>query len=160
MILQKTENSNIPEEISISQKETIERNKPDTEVIPPVEQVSEKESYKPDSTIISPEKSDNNEYRDDEPSTKEKAQKKSEIFLSFRQISGFKYKSGTISFLLFVLATEDIEKNNMIILSVNLIKASGETEENSRNISCILEKVVKHKNKNPVQAKYKCEFQD
>lgn len=30
-----SENSNIPEEISISQKETIERNKPDTEVIPP-----------------------------------------------------------------------------------------------------------------------------
>ena len=127
-----SENSNIPEEISISQKETIERNKPDTEVIPPVEQVSEKESYRPDTIIISPEKSDNNEYRDDEPSTKEKAQKKSEIFLSFRQISGFKYKSGIITFLIFVLATEDIEKGNMIILSVNLIKASGETEDNSR----------------------------
>ena len=30
-----SENSNIPEEIPISQKETIERNKPDTEAIPP-----------------------------------------------------------------------------------------------------------------------------
>ena len=75
-----SENSNIPEEIPISQKETIERNKPDTEAIPPVEPGSEKESYKSDITIISPEKSESNEFRDDEPSTKEKAQKNQKYF--------------------------------------------------------------------------------
>ena len=111
-----------------------------------------------ETSIISSEKSDNTGIQEDEVITKEEAIKKTQISLSFRQLTGFKYSSGTISFLLYALATEEIQKGNIIYLLINLIKASGETEENAKNISCILQNDVKPVNNNSVQAEYKCEL--
>ena len=90
--------------------------------------------------------------------TKEDALKIAEISTSFRQITNFKYSSGTISFLLYALATQEISKGNTIILSINLIKANGEMEEESKNITCTLENDIKPTNNDSIQANYKCEL--
>ena len=102
------------------------------------------------------EKEDSNENKENKPIEIEEAIKKSEVSLTFRRLSGFKYTSGTISFLLYALTTKEIAKGNKINLSINLFKASGEMEENSKNISCTLESDVKPENVDPVQAEYKC----
>ncbi len=89
---------------------------------------------------------------------KEKAKQKSKVSLSFRQLSGFKYSSKTVSFLLYALATEEMQKGETINLAINLIKSTGETEENSRNVSCTLQKDVKPVDNNSMQAVFNCQY--
>ena len=89
---------------------------------------------------------------------KEKAKQKSKVSLSFRQVSGFKYSSKTVSFLLYALATEEMQKGETINLAINLIKSTGETEENSRNVSCTLQKDVKPVDNNSMQAVFNCQY--
>ena len=110
-----------------------------------------------------PGKDDNKEAdgkgsNDDDTIIKEKAKQKSKVSLSFRQVSGFKYSSKTVSFLLYALATEEMQKGETINLAINLIKSTGETEENSRNVSCTLQKDVKPVDNNSMQAVFNCQY--
>lgn len=94
---------------------------------------------------------------DEKPITKEEALKKAEIAISFRQLSGFSFKGGVISFNFFALTTEKLTKGSSIILLINLIGKSGMKEE-ATEITCTLQENVEPKEGKSLQANYKCEL--
>ena len=77
----------------------------------------------------------NEEKFRDEPISKEEAERRAKLFISFRQINNFLFKEGIITFNFFGLTTEKIEKGNIIKLYANLIGING-IEENARKFIC------------------------
>ena len=92
---------------------------------------------------------------EDIPISKEDAIKKSEIFIAFRQLNGFSFVDGTISFNLLALTTQNLVKGEEIVLLINLIGING-MEENARKITCILQNDVIVDEGETKQADYQC----
>ena len=76
-----------------------------------------------------------------EPRTIDDAEEKSKIFISFRQLNGFKFNEGKISFNFFALTTQSLTIDLKIILFVNLIGKNG-MDENAIDITCSLTSAV------------------
>ena len=72
-----------------------------------------------------------------EPITIDEAEEISKIFISFRQLNGFKFNEGKISFNFFALTTQSLTIDVKIILFVNLVGKNG-MDENATDITCSL----------------------
>ena len=99
------------------------------------------------------------EYWDeDKPMTKEEAEKKAQLFISFRQMNTFTFKPGSISFFLLLLTTKPLTKGETVKLKINLIGNEGMDDE-AKEIKCTLESDVAEPSKGEsLQGKYKCEL--
>ena len=79
--------------------------------------------------------------------------------ISFRQIKGFNCPYNTsIEFFFYGLITIKMKKNEKITLAVNLIKESGEREDEARNIPCTLQKDVSPPDGELIQGEFKCQL--
>ena len=87
---------------------------------------------------------------------KKEAAAKLVIFITFRQINGFAFKPGTISFNFFALITQSLTAPHPIKLLFNLITTEG-MEDTATEIECKLEKSVEVKEGDTQQASFKCE---
>ena len=87
---------------------------------------------------------------------KKEAEAKLVIFITFRQINGFAFKPGTISFNFFALITQSLTAPHSIKLLFNLITTEG-MEDTATEIECKLEKSVEVKEGDTQQASFKCE---
>ena len=76
-----------------------------------------------------------------EPITIDEAEEISKIFISFRQLNGFKFNEGKISFNFFALTTQSLTIDVKIILFVNLVGKNG-MDENATDITCSLTSAV------------------
>ena len=77
----------------------------------------------------------------DEPTPeelKEDALERAEIFITFRQISGFAFVPGTVSFNFFALITQSLDMPYQIKLFVNLITVEG-MDDQPTEIECSLD---------------------
>ena len=86
----------------------------------------------------------------------EEAEKRLEIFITFRQINGFTFVPGTISFNFFALITQTLKTPYEITLLFNLITTEG-MEEDPREIQCQLVETVEVNDGETKQATFKCE---
>ena len=93
----------------------------------------------------------------DQPISKEDAEKKAKIFISFRQLNRFLFKDGVIIFNFFGLTTQKVEKGNIIELFANLIGVNG-IEENARKIKCESQDNVNPQKGKSLQIKYICQI--
>ena len=96
------------------------------------------------------------EYRD-EPISKEEAEKRALLFISFRQINNFLFKEGVITFNFYGLTTQKIEKGNKKKLYANLIGING-IEENASKFICESQESVNPEIGKSLQVKYICEL--
>ena len=87
---------------------------------------------------------------------KKEAEAKLVIFITFRQINGFAFKPGTISFNFFALITQSLTAPHPIKLLFNLITTEG-MNNTATEIECKLEKSVEVKEGDTQQASFKCE---
>ena len=99
----------------------------------------------------------NEEKFRDEPISKEEAERRAKLFISFRQINNFLFKEGIITFNFFGLTTEKIEKGNIIKLYANLIGING-IEENATKFICESQESVNPEIGKSLQVKYICEL--
>ena len=98
------------------------------------------------------------EEEEDSPRTKEDAEKKAQIFISFRQLNTFTFKPGTISFYFLALTSQALTKGSTITLNVNLIGSEGMDDE-TKEIQCTLESDVDEPSEGESsQGNYKCEL--
>ena len=88
---------------------------------------------------------------------KKEAEVKLAIFITFRQINGFAFKPGTISFNFFALITQSLTAPHPIKLLFNLITTEG-MEDTATEIECKLEESVEVKEGDTQQASFKCEL--
>ena len=98
----------------------------------------------------------------DEPTPeelKEDALERAEIFITFRQISGFAFVPGTVSFNFFALITQSLNVPYQIKLLVNLITVEG-MDDQPTEIECSLDSSVEVKEGETKQASFKCEKKD
>ena len=98
----------------------------------------------------------------DEPTPeelKEDALERAEIFITFRQISGFAFVPGTVSFNFFALITQSLDMPYQIKLFVNLITVEG-MDDQPTEIECSLDSSVEVKEGETKQASFKCEKKD
>ena len=98
----------------------------------------------------------------DEPTPeelKEDALERAEIFITFRQISGFAFVPGTVSFNFFALITQSLNVPYQIKLLVNLITVEG-MDDQPTEIECSLDSSVEVKESETKQASFKCEKKD
>ena len=98
----------------------------------------------------------------DEPTPeelKEDALERAEIFITFRQISGFAFVPGTVSFNFFALITQSLDMPYQIKLFVNLITVEG-MDDQPTEIECSLDSSVEVKEDETKQASFKCEKKD
>ena len=98
----------------------------------------------------------------DEPTPeelKEDALERAEIFITFRQISGFAFVPGTVSFNFFALITQSLDVPYQIKLFVNLITVEG-MDDQPTEIECSLDSSVEVKEGETKQASFKCEKKD
>ena len=72
---------------------------------------------------------------------KEDAKKKAQIFISLRQISGFKMKGTTITFNFYALTSQDLTVPYYLALLVQLIGPEG-LEDETRETNCSLQSDV------------------
>ena len=72
------------------------------------------------------------------PRTIEEAEKKAEIFISFRQLNLFKISGTIITFNLYTLITQEILAGEILKLNVNLIGKNG-MEEEAKEVECTLQ---------------------
>ena len=72
------------------------------------------------------------------PRTIEEAEKKAEIFISFRQLNLFKISGTIITFNLYTLITQEILAGEIVKLNVNLIGKNG-MEEEAKEVECTLQ---------------------
>ena len=93
----------------------------------------------------------------DVPITKDEAEKIAEIYISFRQLSGFSFVGGVINFKFFALTTQTITIGETIELWVNLIGING-MEEEARNVECKSQKDVTPTEGTSSQVEYNCEL--
>ena len=87
---------------------------------------------------------------------KKEAEAKLVIFITFRQINGFAFKPGTISFNFFALITQSLTAPHPIKLLFNLITTEG-MNNTATEIECKLEESVEVKEGDTQQASFKCE---
>ena len=90
----------------------------------------------PSSDSASSDKVNSDESTDDE--LKEDALERAEIFITFRQISGFAFVPGTVSFNFFALITQSLDVPYQIKLFVNLITVEG-MDDQPTEIECSLD---------------------
>ena len=88
---------------------------------------------------------------------KKEAEAKLVIFITFRQINGFAFKPGTISFNFFALITQSLTAPHSIKLLFNLITTEG-MNDTATEIECKLEESVEVKEGDTQQASFKCEY--
>ena len=93
----------------------------------------------------------------DVPITKDEAEKIAEIYISFRQLSGFSFVGGVINFKFFALTTQTITIGETIELWVNLIGING-MEEEARNVECKSQEDVTPTEGTSIQVGYNCEL--
>ena len=105
-----------------------------------------------------PEKSDKIENSTEE--VEKQAEERTKLIISFRQINQFVYNSGEISFMLFALLTEKLLAEKQITIFVNLIRDSGEREEEPTKVTCTLIKDVSPVKGKSVQGDFKCSKKD
>ena len=86
----------------------------------------------------------------------EKANKRLNISITFRQIKYFSFSSNTIVFWLYALVTEELKAGYEITVLANLIKQNGEIEENATEITCTLDSNVNPGIDKIAQANFKC----
>ena len=92
--------------------------------------------------------------------SQEEAEKKAEIFISFRQLSGFSLSGTVITFNFFALTSQSIPKGNIVVLLVNLIGINGMDEE-ATPVECTLPSDVSlPSGAESVQANYQCRLQN
>ena len=92
--------------------------------------------------------------------SQEEAEKKAEIFISFRQLSGFTLSGTVITFNFFALTSQAISKGNIVVLFVNLIGINGMDEEPT-SVQCTLPSDVSlPSGVESVQANYQCRLQN
>ena len=111
----------------------------------------------PSSDSASSDKVNSDESTDDE--LKEDALERAEIFITFRQISGFAFVPGTVSFNFFALITQSLDVPYQIKLFVNLITVEG-MDDQPTEIECSLDSSVEVKEGETKQASFKCEKKD
>lgn len=118
-------------------------------------QEKEDEASQDTTEIISSDKS-SEEKNGTEPMTKEEAEERAKISISFRQLQGFSFVGGTISFDFYALVTQSLSKGQTIILMINLIGKNG-MEEEPKDITCKLENDVEVKGESQLEsALFKC----
>ena len=88
---------------------------------------------------------------------KKEAEVKLAIFITFRQINGFVFEPGTISFNFFALITQSLTAPHPIKLLFNLITTEG-MNDTATEIECKLEESVEVKEGDTQQASFKCEY--
>ena len=86
----------------------------------------------------------------------EEAIKKAEIFITFRQINGFSFVPGIISFNFYALITQSLNLPYTVVLFTNLVSTQG-MEENETEIKCQLQSKVDVTDGESKQASFKCE---
>ena len=91
------------------------------------------------SEIVSSEQ--NKEEEEEIGINKEDAKKKAQIFISLRQISGFKMKGTTITFNFYALTSQDLTVPYYLALLVQLIGPEG-LEDETRETNCSLQSDV------------------
>ena len=84
------------------------------------------------------------------------AKKRTNISISFRQLSNFNNLNKEITFMFFGLVTTTYQSKTQFPISVNLIKINGEMEDFTREANCILESTVETIEGYSVQADFKC----
>ena len=148
------------EEIVASQQSSTGTNETSSEEVVPTQQSStgtNETSSGSDSTSSDSTGSDKGNPVEPTPEEmKEDALVKAEIFITFRQISGFAFVPGTISFNFFALITQTLPMSQSITLLVNLITIDGMVEEPTE-IECKPESSVEVKEGETKQAPFKCE---
>ena len=87
---------------------------------------------------------------------REKAQNRTKIPITFRQIKNFTSYTGGITFMIFVLITKNIEPNETIILFVNLIKDNGEKEDEATEVKCFLSNNINNISYEIAQGEFIC----
>ena len=90
--------------------------------------------------------------------SEEDAAAKAEIFISFRQLSGFVNSGTEITFNFYALTTQSLEAGNTVVLFVNLIGLSGMEEETTES-QCTLSSAVTVTGQTAVQANYGCKIE-
>ena len=70
--------------------------------------------------------------------TIEEAKERVDLTISFGQLNKFTFVSWIITFMFFGLRAQSQSAGTEITMLVNLIKITGETEENSTEIKCSL----------------------
>ena len=90
--------------------------------------------------------------------SEEDAAAKAEIFISFRQLSGFVNSGTKITFNFYALTTQSLEAGNTVVLFVNLIGLSGMEEETTES-QCTLSSAVTVTGQTAVQANYGCKIE-
>ncbi len=111
----------------------------------------------PSSDSVSSDKGNSDEPTPEE--LKEDALERAEIFITFRQISGFAFVPGTVSFNFFALITQSLDMPYQIKLFVNLITVEG-MDDQPTEIECSLDSSVEVKEGETKQASFKCEKKD
>jgi len=90
----------------------------------------------------------------------EEAEKKAEIFISFRQLGGFSLTGTVITFNFYALTSQSISQGNIIVLLVNLIGINGMDEEATK-VECTLPSdVTLPSGAVSVQANYQCRLEN
>ena len=84
------------------------------------------------------------------------AKKRTNISISFRQLSNFNNLNKEITFMFFGLVTTTYQSKTQFPISVNLIKINGEMEDFTREADCVLESTVETIEGYSVQADFKC----
>ena len=93
------------------------------------------------------------------PRTIEEAEKKAEIFISFRQLNEFKISGTIITFNLYTFITQEILAGEVVKLNVNLIGKNG-MEEEAKEVECALENDVSLEDAETVkQGNFKCNLE-
>ena len=88
--------------------------------------------------------------------TLEEAKERADLTISFRQLNKFTFASGTITFMFYGLSTESYSAGTEITMLVNLIKITGETEEDTTEVKCSLESDISTSEGQSTQGDFKC----
>ena len=86
----------------------------------------------------------------------EEAEKRANLQISFRQLNQFSFSSGTISFMFYALITNALKAGFQIKMKVNLIKITGEREDEAIEIPCSLLKDVSPAEGQTLQGNFRC----
>ena len=87
---------------------------------------------------------------------KEKAENRTKIPITFRQIKDFKSYPGGVTFMIFALITEKIKPIENITIFVNLIRGDREKEDETTEVICTLSKKISSEIGKPVQGEFIC----
>ena len=88
--------------------------------------------------------------------SKAEAEKKSDLHLSFKQISTFKQVDTLITFFFYGLTTKQLDEKFEIIINIYLYLEGGVKEKDPRPAKCKIIKAVNPKKLGSIQAPFKC----